>query len=170
MIVKCPNCGRDQRSEEIFCSHCGTRLAAESGGTPTMAFQGSNQPSAATTQLAQNPPKPGDAARLNLHIIRTGEVMPIGGDGEYVVGRVSRGQSVLPDVDLQPFHAYEAGVSRLHVRIRVDDKGMSITDLGSANGTTVNNERLLPNEERALEDKDVVRLGRFSFQVLVADV
>ena len=54
-------------------------------------------------------------------------------------------------------------------RIKIEDKAMWITDLGSANGTQVNNKKLDPHHEYPLGDKDVVRLGRFSIQALVGE-
>jgi pSer/pThr/pTyr-binding forkhead associated (FHA) protein len=44
---------------------------------------------------------------------------------------------------------------------------MWITDLGSANGTRVNEQMLTPHQEFPLSDKDVVRLGRLKIQALV---
>jgi pSer/pThr/pTyr-binding forkhead associated (FHA) protein len=112
-------------------------------------------------------PVPTIPARLNLHIIRSGQILPLKGPGEYIVGRVSEGQSILPDIDLEPYAAYESGVSRLHARIRLDEHTMWITDLGSANGTRVNNEKLVPHQDYPLGNKDVLRLGRLSIQALV---
>jgi pSer/pThr/pTyr-binding forkhead associated (FHA) protein len=91
----------------------------------------------------------------------------IGGVGEYIVGRVSKGQSILPDVDLEPYQAFKEGVSRLHARIKVEPQAIWITDLGSANGTRVNEQMLTPHQEFPLSDNDVVRLGRLNIQALV---
>ncbi|MGH2581957.1 MAG: FHA domain-containing protein [Anaerolineales bacterium] len=104
---------------------------------------------------------------LHLHILRSSEYIPLGSKGEFIIGRVSEGQSILPDVDLEPFDAYQAGVSRLHARIRITDQGMSITDLGSSNGTRVNNKKIKPNLEYPLSHKDIVRLGRLSVEAVV---
>ncbi|MEX1248537.1 MAG: FHA domain-containing protein [Anaerolineales bacterium] len=171
MSTKCPNCGLEQEKENLFCTQCGTKLVEESG-VPTMAFDPAAAGGSVTNRLEGNLQpftKPLGAARLNLHIIRTGEILPIGGVGEYIVGRVSSGQSILPDVDLEPFHAYSAGVSRLHARIKVEASAMWITDLGSANGTRVNNQKLAPHKDHPLSNKDVIRLGRFSLQALVGE-
>jgi pSer/pThr/pTyr-binding forkhead associated (FHA) protein len=117
--------------------------------------------------VAQPPAKPLSGSLLNLHVLRTGEILMIGGVGEYIVGRVSKGQSILPDVDFEPYQAFKEGVSRLHARIRVEPQAMWITDLGSANGTQVNEQKLTPHQEFPLSDKDVVRLGRLKIQALV---
>ncbi|MEX2144743.1 MAG: FHA domain-containing protein [Anaerolineales bacterium] len=132
-----------------------------------MSFASGGTVTARLDEPTQLPAKPLPGSLLNLHIVRTGEILPVGGVGEYIVGRVSEGQSILPDVDLEPFQAFKSGVSRLHARIRVEQRVMWITDLGSANGTQVNNEKLTPHQDYPLSNKDVVRLGRLSIQALV---
>ena len=50
-------------------------------------------------------------------------------------------------------------VSRRHAVARPADNTWTITDLGAANGTFVNGERLLRDEPRVLADGDVIRVG-----------
>jgi EmrB/QacA subfamily drug resistance transporter len=59
----------------------------------------------------------------------------------------------------------DAEVSRRHALARPVEGGVEILDLGSANGTFVNGERI--GQPRQLSDGDVIRLGRVSFQVEV---
>jgi hypothetical protein len=168
VIITCKNCGdKHQEQDNIFCTNCGAKLA-EDGGLRTMSLRSTEAGGLQTGRLADgtSPHELGNA-RLNLHIIRSGQILPLGGPGEYIVGRVSDGQSILPDIDLEPYSAYESGVSRLHARIKVEDQNMWITDLGSANGTRVNNQKLSPHQDYPLSNKDVVRLGRLSLQALV---
>lgn len=164
MKLICPNCGLEQSGGLAVCARCGAKL--KDGGLPTMAFPSGGVPTGRLHE-SQLPVKPLTGSLLNLHVVRTGEILPIGGIGEYIVGRVSEGQSILPDVDLEPYQAFKSGVSRLHARIRVEAQSMWITDLGSANGTQVNNETITPHQDYPLSNKDVVRLGRLSVQALV---
>lgn len=166
MNTTCPQCG-SKNERDIFCSHCGTKLV-EDGGVPTMLFGDSGVGGTATSRLAGDGPTASGGARVNLHLVRSGQILPVGSDGEYIVGRVSDGQSVLPDIDLEPYNGYESGVSRLHVRIRIDGEAVWITDLGSANGTQINNKALSPHQDYRLGDKDMLRLGKLSIQALVA--
>ncbi len=168
MIVVCKNCGEKQEQDNIFCANCGAKLIEDEGLrtmpiNPELGGLKTNRLRNSATLATQ----PAGSARLNLHIIRSGQILPLGGPGEYIVGRVSQGQSILPDIDLEPYSAYESGVSRLHVRIKIDEEAIWITDLGSANGTRVNNQKLAPHQDYPLSDKDVVRLGRLSIQALV---
>jgi pSer/pThr/pTyr-binding forkhead associated (FHA) protein len=104
-----------------------------------------------------------------LQVVRTGQILPLPGSGEFIIGRVSEGQSILPDIDMEPFEGFEAGVSRLHARIHVSDSEVSLVDLGSSNGTRLNNQHLMPNQPQPLKHKDLVRLGRMSLQVLIRE-
>lgn len=166
MKITCPNCGLEQEKKDIFCSRCGVRLSRTGDGVPTMALDAGRFTSG-FEGVVQLPAKPPSGSLLNLHILRTGEILMIGGVGEYIVGRVSKGQSILPDVDLEPYQAFKEGVSRLHARIKVEPQAMWITDLGSANGTQVNNQKLTPHQDFPLNNKDVMRLGRLNIQALV---
>jgi pSer/pThr/pTyr-binding forkhead associated (FHA) protein len=59
----------------------------------------------------------------------------------------------------------DAEVSRRHAVIRPTGDSVEISDLGSANGTFVNGERI--RDARLLEDGDVVRIGQTSLFVEV---
>jgi hypothetical protein len=166
--VKCPNCGLEQERHDLFCSNCGTKLAADKLRTVPMT----SKMGGVTTNKLEHPgtlPVPTVKGRLNLHVIRSGQILPLSGPGEYIVGRVSEGQSILPDIDLEPYAAYESGVSRLHARIRLDNHTMWITDLGSANGTRLNNEKLTPHQDYPLSNKDMIRFGRLNIQALIGE-
>ena len=58
----------------------------------------------------------------------------------------------------------DSSVSRMHARFAVEGDGIiSVRDLNSTNGTWLNGERLRPNESRALQQGDYLRLGRMEF-------
>ncbi len=50
-------------------------------------------------------------------------------------------------------------VSSHHADIRSDEQGYSIIDLGSSNGTFINEQRLIPHIPRLLQPNDIVRIG-----------
>jgi pSer/pThr/pTyr-binding forkhead associated (FHA) protein len=104
---------------------------------------------------------------LSLHVVRTGQILPLMGRSEFTLGRISEGQSILPDIDLTPYEAYSQGVSRLHATIRINPEKVMITDLGSSNGTRLNEEKLQPHRETQLEHGDMIVMGRFKIQVLI---
>jgi diguanylate cyclase (GGDEF)-like protein len=57
-------------------------------------------------------------------------------------------------------------VSRRHCRLRQSDGAVFLTDLGSTNGTALNDEALAPNEEFALRAGDRIRVGSAIFKYL----
>jgi pSer/pThr/pTyr-binding forkhead associated (FHA) protein len=64
------------------------------------------------------------------------------------------------DIDLEDQESADRiWCSRQHARVIFDDKGLSIEDLGSQNGTFVNRARIFPGQIRPLENGDVVQIG-----------
>jgi hypothetical protein len=63
-------------------------------------------------------------------------------------------------LDLTPYGAHSKGVSRTHATINQSGHTLMLTDLGSSNGTFINELRVMPNQPRILRDGDMVRLGR----------
>src|SRR3974390_2153649 len=60
----------------------------------------------------------------------------------------------------------ELKVSSHHAQIRPEGQGYEIIDLGSSNGTFVNEQQLLPNLPRFLYPGDQIRIGdtRFTYE------
>lgn len=56
-------------------------------------------------------------------------------------------------------------VSGKHGVIEVADDGLFLTDVGSSNGTMLNDAKLSPNMRTAITPEDVIRLGSLEFQV-----
>ncbi|MGI9608734.1 MAG: FHA domain-containing protein [Acidimicrobiia bacterium] len=79
------------------------------------------------------------------------------GEGETAAGRTPESDVFLPDVT----------VSRHHAVFTVDSEGLTVTDLGSTNGTYVNGRR---HEIAALAPGDEVMLGKFHLVVVVGNV
>ena len=173
MSIICPNCHHEEPEGSIYCVNCGTKLI-NSGGLSTAAIR-TTDTFRTTDQLAESvdvSPKPAapipvTGAQLNLHIIRTGQILPLEGRSTFTIGRVSEGQSILPDIDLSPFDAYTQGVSRLHATLKIKDDQYFIEDLGSSNGTRINNNKIPPLADHLIHHGDVISLGRFKIQALM---
>src|ERR1700742_687190 len=80
-----------------------------------------------------------------------------------LIGRHNREQGVEPEIDLG-IHPVDRGVSTQHAVLRVRDSGLTVTDLGSTNGTSLNgSEDLLPEgEETPLADGDRIQIGAWT--------
>ena len=79
-----------------------------------------------------------------------------------LVGRGDKSSNNAPDLDLEPLDT-EHVVSRQHAEIEVHAPIAIIRDLGSRNGTFVNDQRLVPQEARHLTGGDSVRFGHVAF-------
>jgi serine/threonine-protein kinase len=80
-------------------------------------------------------------------------------ENPFNIGRRSLSRQVFPHLDLT-YNDPAAYVSRQHARIVADDGGYFIEDLGSANGTYLNERRLPPGVPTRLRNGDKVRIGK----------
>lgn len=80
-----------------------------------------------------------------------------------LIGRNNRRQGVEPGIDLG-IHPIDRGVSTQHAVLQIRDSGLTITDLGSTNGTSLNDgDDLLGNgDETALSDGDRIHVGAWT--------
>lgn len=72
---------------------------------------------------------------------------------------------IQPDFDLQAYNAAEQGVSRRHAVMQTNTNLVFITDVGSANGTFINGQRLTPDQPYTLKSGDELRLGHLVMQI-----
>ena len=165
-MITCPSCYNQELVGALFCSSCGAQLTYQSR-SPTDTVQyvedGSLANSSAETRTI-NPPGVA-ATRVNLRLIQSGQNIPLESGADYTIGRISGTQPILPDIDLTPYHAYEGGVSRLHATIRVSEDSVMLSDLGSANGTMLNGQKLPPYESHLLTNGDIILLGKFQIEI-----
>ena len=84
-----------------------------------------------------------------------------------VIGRGDKNSKVLPDFDLEPLDT-EHVISRQHAEIEHQAGLTLIHDLGSRNGTFVNDKRLEPRDAQHLQDGDSVRFGHIAFAFAAA--
>ena len=64
-----------------------------------------------------------------------------------------------PHIDLTPHSAREKGVSRMHAEIAVRKNCLSLSDLGSTNGTFLNGYQVQPFTDVPLKNGDLIELG-----------
>lgn len=77
-----------------------------------------------------------------------------------VLGRPSKDGRIQPQVDLTPYGGYDKGISRRHAVIRRSESGLIVEDLGSANGSSLNGDSLLPYTATPLKPNDRLKLGK----------
>lgn len=144
----CPNCGHSNRPGAAFCEACGTA-------------QTRTAPSPQGALPAYQPPIPSAATpTASLTLRDTGVKLKFPPDArEIVVGRADDISGAFPEIDLEPYGAQDAGVSRRHVRISYSEGAWKVEDLSSVNGTRLNRNRLPPARETVLNSGDELRLG-----------
>jgi hypothetical protein len=166
-MILCPNCLHKEMLGAFFCSECGAQLVYTTG-VPTSAIRstGGLRDKSASSTTPPPPPPATSGAVISLNIISTGDIIPLTGIEEITLGRVSEGQPIIPDIDLTPYKAYEAGVSRMHASIRAIDEQIMVTDLGSANGTNINGMKMSSHIPYPVRHGDILTLGKFKIQIL----
>lgn len=171
-MIICPHCKSEMYVGTLFCTECGAQLAFREGEFQAASDMESESIEDSVAQAYTNIPtypEASSSSKISLSILETGEIVPLVSREETTLGRVSDGQPIIPDLDLSPFSAYEAGVSRLHASIRQQEGQVVIVDLGSANGTRVNGIKIEPNVPHTLLHGDVLTFGKLKMQILIRD-
>src|SRR5207253_178606 len=139
-IVFCGFCGGRIAADDIFCAHCGSRQPL--GGTDSSP----RLPARPTAKLIVAGTTELDAS-FNLQ------------RDSNLVGRTDPLSNIFPEVDLSRFDP-QTKVSRRHARIWREGETFMVEDLGSVNGTVVNDViRLEQREPRQIDSGDRIRLG-----------
>lgn len=162
-MIVCSNCQHENKIGETHCAQCDTPLNVGINTLPVPLLSDADQllEGFGSVELAASPPTRNAIA---LHI--PGETQPIVlvDIDEIVLGRHSHDEQRLT-VDLTDYRAYTLGVSRRHALINRTDEGYVLFDLGGANGTWLNRERLTPHKPYRLESGDLIVLGQLSLYV-----
>lgn len=160
----CNHCGHENHEGSILCEKCGHVMEEFA---QTIVHTRQVHPSS----FSENRENPG-VARLRenqsvcFHVQSAQEAIVLPPTKHtLVLGRANANTSTGPDIDLSPYQAYKLGVSRQHAHIIHFQESVLITDLGSANGTYVNGQRLQPHERYVLHDGDEVCLGQLVARV-----
>jgi len=171
-VILCPMCRQEELDGTLYCSECGAELFHLDVSPPKTVLY-SNE----VRQGSGRAPQPVSEANafinakattfVFLRILETGQTIPLDDGEEFTLGRISGSQPILPDIDLTPYKAYEGGVSRLHATIKIERDQVTITDLGSANGTRINSKKIAAHQPYSLNDEDILSLGKFKAQILI---
>jgi serine/threonine-protein kinase len=147
--VYCGFCGGRIAADDVFCAHCGAR-----------------QPLAAVGASATL-----HAARPTAKLVVTGttelDASFILQKDSNLLGRTDPHSNIFPEIDLSRFDP-ETKVSRRHARIWLEGETFLVEDLGSVNGTVINDSvRLAPRQPRVLDSGDKLRVGETTLHFLV---
>ena len=153
MSVFCQKCGHRNIGDAFFCSSCGGALEVDGDKTVVIA----------KVDPLQDAPGDHDNVQVLLSEIRGNQnahgllVMRSGErSGErfsLTLDRVEIGRNPECTVCLD-----DVTVSRRHAELRLGSDGYVMTDMGSLNGTYVNQERV---EEMLLQNGDELQVGKY---------
>lgn len=164
-MISCHVCQTSVYYGTLFCPECCARVS-EDASAPTNALPAKKVAEmihSKSNESSHSPLSPSD--KISLMVAGNNVGIPLFGQQEYILGRAEKGQAVIPDIDLNRFGAHEKGVSRLHCHLRFEGNSLLAIDLGSANGTFVNDTRVLPDHPAILSDGDILRLGNLIIEV-----
>jgi hypothetical protein len=141
MAALCAYCGEELRPNSMFCLNCGQLASATAPAPPAVAPVAP----AGVAAVDAAPPPPilsgttgpsmtGQPRAFDV-LVSTGERFRV--DDIAVLGR--KPQSVAEQIGAVPLSVSDASkaVSRAHLRLRVEDGVLWITDLDTANGTVL---------------------------------
>lgn len=169
----CPYCGYENPDKEVLCIQCSLVLSLE----PDTAYL--DEGKEGTTQVLAHLPRDNNVPRwgtaslgterkLLIHVRGNDTPLVVPLKEELVFGRYDSKSQTAPDISLDDFDAAEFGVSRRHAAILVEDDGLKLIDLNSANATFINGQKVIPYQARILRDGDELRLGRLVLRVTFA--
>src|SRR5437870_3087279 len=148
-MVFCGFCGGRIAGDDVFCAHCGARQPLAGGG-PSAALR----PARPTVKLVVAGTTELDASFLLQK-------------DSNLLGRTDPQSNIFPEVDLSRFDP-QTKVSRRHARIWREGENFMVEDLGSVNGTVVNDTiHLAPRQPHALDSGDRIRIGETTLHFLV---
>lgn len=153
--IVCGHCGYENSPDESRCANCGRSL---NDNTTLMA-------SGAALEIERPPVdldgQPVDDDVLYFYVAGSRYHDPLlhRGHSSVILGR-QRDESLEAEfIDLSGYLAYSLGVSRQHVRVSYHDDRYMVEDLGSANGTWLNGNRLETDRTYLLRRGDHLQLG-----------
>jgi pSer/pThr/pTyr-binding forkhead associated (FHA) protein len=114
--------------------------------------------------------------QVSIKILENGETLFLD-QGEYILGRAGQDRTqgnssanILQghtDIDFSPHQGYESGVSRHHASLFIGYDSLTITDLGSTNGTRLNGNIIPGFTPEEVKNEDIITLGKLKIQIFI---
>jgi hypothetical protein len=165
----CPNCKESNELEAVFCRRCGAPLE-DPFMDPGARTKTTNMPAVDLESIKDWSMDHTAVPENGIAVFIEGEFSPVYRDskGEFVIGRKAETSSLRSEsmLDLAPRGGYAQGISRRHAVIQRTEHGFEILDLGSVNGTWLNDVRLAPHKNYPLASGSHLRLGSMRLFVL----
>jgi len=166
-MIECPSCGRQHRPGTLFCSECGVYLPT-GGPLRTEPLPEEELPASRANPWATGADEKKDMekpATLRVTMTESKRQVQLPVVSEIYLGRLDAAHGIFPDLDLTADGGLEGGVSRRHAKIHQKGNRFFIEDVGSANGTFLNGQRLTPYLPHPMQKGDKLQLGRLQLSV-----
>ncbi len=180
--IKCPVCGHMNRHGSLVCENCGSLLnlqAQSRRATRDLRDAAVDLNEEERSAVEEDPgikvrgAEYREGVSVQLRVDESTQPVVVSPDmlqrGDVILGRRDPITEQVPEVDLDRFAGYRMGVSRRHSSINLTDGVLTITDLGSSNGTYVNGNRLEARKPEPILDGDLLRLGQIIMTVKFID-
>ncbi|OSO97327.1 phosphopeptide-binding protein [Cylindrospermopsis raciborskii CENA303] len=169
----CPSCGANVQADAAFCGQCGYNLVSTPIEVPPLVTPdpleiSTQSPCSVPPTLVSTAPDPGPPVKVLKTQLQqvVGRLFHLQGNQEVelpqnlsVIHIGKPNDRIPPDIDVAGFSNSEI-VSRIHADIRVEGDAYYIEDVGSSNGTYINNLPLLPGNRHRLRPGDRISLGK----------
>jgi len=159
--IACPSCGAENPDSEQYCVDCGANLGG-SEAAPAAADEATT--STAEPEPAAAPVVAAAVGRMRLVVRGTEFVLD---QERTTIGRRSPADQIEPDIDLTDDDP-ESYVSRRHAQVlRNEDDSYVYEDVGSSNGSLINNVPCQPGVQQPLKHGDRIRVGKTEFDFTI---
>lgn len=116
------------------------------------------------SEIDDNRPPTTELRLISFYLPSRSEPL-ISQESTITLGRRDPKRKVNPTIDLTEERGAQLGVSRLHAEINYQKGRYYLKDMGSSNGTWVNNSKLVPYQPHPIDTGDQIRLGQLAILV-----
>ena len=165
-MIQCSECDESLYPGTLYCTNCGASVVSIKNEVAVLEEPVEVEP---PNLVGQNFDSLSGKRDVILMIPFSGRYVSYPVQQHIRVGRASATSSMQPELNLQDDAGIEHGVSRHHALVRPDDRGRGLVllDLGSTNGTKLNNYRLPPNLPYPLKSGDEIQFGSLLVHVFL---
>jgi hypothetical protein len=161
-MFKCGKCGTPYTLNDTVCAKCGHVLFDPERSTIALQIDPN------VLWLRRTHPLNGalyPEKSVSLVVVGMVERFIFEQGTEIILGRTDSLTADPGHFDLTRYCGQARGISRTHALMRFTEETITITDLGSSNGTFVNTQRLEPHQPHPLHAEDKLMLGSLSMLI-----